>query len=47
MTMDIAELALTAEDRAFADEVRSWLERHLVGEFADARGVGGIADDDG
>jgi alkylation response protein AidB-like acyl-CoA dehydrogenase len=45
--MSLVDLDLTAEDRAFQDEVRAWLEEHLVGEFAEHRGIGGIADDDG
>jgi alkylation response protein AidB-like acyl-CoA dehydrogenase len=32
------------EDRAFADEVQRWLDSHLVGEFAEHRGVGGPDD---
>lgn len=39
-------LALTEEDRGFAEEARAWFDEHLVGEFAAYRGVGGPADDD-
>jgi len=35
------EIEIRPEDRAFADEVRRWLDEHLVGEFAAHRGVGG------
>jgi alkylation response protein AidB-like acyl-CoA dehydrogenase len=38
------EIEIRAEDRAFADEVRRWLDEHLVGEFAEHRGVGGPDD---
>jgi len=38
------EIEILAEDRAFADEVRRWLDEHLVGEFAEHRGVGGPDD---
>ena len=31
----------TSGDRAFREEVRDWLETHLSGEFAHARGLGG------
>ncbi|MCP2341011.1 acyl-CoA dehydrogenase family protein [Actinomadura rupiterrae] len=31
----------TPEDRAFRAEVRDWLETHLSGDFAHARGLGG------
>lgn len=34
-----------ASDDSFVEELRDWLADHLVGEFAAARGVGGIADD--
>ena len=30
--------------REFRDEVRTWLDEHLVGEFAEHRGIGGPAD---
>jgi alkylation response protein AidB-like acyl-CoA dehydrogenase len=35
------DLRFSAEDEAFRDEVRGWLDEHLVGEFADLRGAGG------
>ena len=38
------EIEIRPEDRAFADEVRRWLDEHLVGEFAAHRGVGGPDD---
>ena len=37
-------MEIRAEDHAFADEVRRWLDEHLVGEFAEHRGVGGPDD---
>ena len=40
------KLALSREEESFADEARTWLNEHLVGEFAQCRGVGGPADDD-
>jgi alkylation response protein AidB-like acyl-CoA dehydrogenase len=42
----LMDFALTAEELAFADEVRSWLEEHLVGEFAELRGRGGTGQED-
>jgi alkylation response protein AidB-like acyl-CoA dehydrogenase len=39
------DLALTPELRDFRDEVRTWLSEHLVGEFAEHRGVGFSWDD--
>ncbi len=39
------DLHLSAEERAFRDELREWLADHLVGEFRAAGGVGGPADD--
>ena len=38
------EIEIRPEDRAFAEEVRRWLDEHLVGEFAAHRGVGGPDD---
>ena len=38
------DIEIRAEDRAFAEEVRRWLDEHLVGEFAAHRGVGGPDD---
>jgi alkylation response protein AidB-like acyl-CoA dehydrogenase len=35
------DLTYSAEDEAFRDEVRTWLEENLSGEFADLRGRGG------
>ena len=39
------DLELTPELRDFRDEVRTWLAEHLVGEFAEHRGVGFSWDD--
>lgn len=39
------DLDLTPELRDFRDEVRTWLAEHLVGEFAEHRGVGFSWDD--
>ena len=36
----------TPTEEAFADEVRTWLAEHLVGEFADLRGRGGVGQED-
>ena len=36
----------TPAEEAFADEVRTWLEEHLVGDFADLRGRGGVGQED-
>ena len=38
------DIEIQPEDRVFADEVRRWLDEHLVGEFAEHRGVGGPDD---
>jgi alkylation response protein AidB-like acyl-CoA dehydrogenase len=38
--------ALSREEESFAEEARTWLNEHLVGEFAAHRGAGGPADDD-
>ena len=38
------KLALSREEESFADEARTWLNEHLVGEFAAHRGVGGPDD---
>ena len=35
------ELRESAEERAFRAEIREWLEAHLTGDFAGARGLGG------
>jgi methoxymalonate biosynthesis protein len=40
------ELSLRSADRDFADEARTWLAEHLVGDFARYGGVGGPADDE-
>ncbi len=38
------DIEIRAEDRSFRDEVRRWLDKHLVSEFAAHRGVGGPDD---
>ncbi|WP_372349789.1 acyl-CoA dehydrogenase family protein [Streptomyces sp. KL116D] len=38
------ELDFGPEVREFRDEIRTWLHEHLVGEFAEYRGVGGPTD---
>jgi len=40
------KFALSREEQSYADQARTWLNEHLVGEFAQCRGVGGPADDD-
>ncbi len=40
------DLSFSAEDERFRDEVRTWLEEHLVGDFAKLRGRGGLGDMD-
>jgi alkylation response protein AidB-like acyl-CoA dehydrogenase len=35
------DLRFSAEDETFRAEVRDWLERHLIGDFATLRGAGG------
>lgn len=39
------DLSLSPELKAFRDEVRTWLDEHLVGEFAAIKGVGWSWDD--
>jgi alkylation response protein AidB-like acyl-CoA dehydrogenase len=39
------DLTDTVEERAFRTEVRTWLEDHLVGEFAELKGPGGSGKD--
>jgi len=39
-------LSFSSEDEAFRDEVRGWLNDHLVGEFTALRGRGGLGDMD-
>jgi len=43
---EVMEFTRTAAEQAFADEVRTWLEEHLVGANADLRGRGGIGQED-
>jgi alkylation response protein AidB-like acyl-CoA dehydrogenase len=38
------DIEIRPEDQPFADKVQCWLDEHLVGEFAEHRGVGGPAD---
>ena len=40
------EFTRTAAEQVFADEVRTWLEEHLVGANADLRGRGGVGQED-
>ena len=40
------DLRFSAEDEAFRDEVRTFLEESLAADFADVRGRGGPGDDD-
>ncbi|EHB50299.1 acyl-CoA dehydrogenase domain-containing protein [Mycolicibacterium rhodesiae JS60] len=42
----IASLPLSPADRDFRDEVRTWLDEHLVGEFVGTADRGGPDDDD-
>ena len=39
-------LSFSAEDEAFRQEVRAWLDEHMVGDFARIRGRGGLGDMD-
>jgi alkylation response protein AidB-like acyl-CoA dehydrogenase len=41
----VDDRSLSPADREFRDELRSWLDEHLVGDFKRAGGVGGPADD--
>jgi len=45
-TDGIAALPLSAPDQEFRDEVRQWLDEHLVAEFVGAADRGGPDDDD-
>ena len=40
------DVARSPAEETFADEVRTWLEEHLVGEFDDLRGRGGVGQED-
>jgi alkylation response protein AidB-like acyl-CoA dehydrogenase len=40
------DLELTGSEAGFRDELRSWLDEHLVGDFRDVVGRGGPDDDD-
>jgi alkylation response protein AidB-like acyl-CoA dehydrogenase len=39
------DLSYSAEDEAFRAEIRSWLEDHLTGEWAELKGLGGPGKD--
>ncbi len=39
------QLRLDGPDREFRDELRSWLADNLIGDFAEHRGVGEVAND--
>ncbi|WP_322749437.1 MULTISPECIES: acyl-CoA dehydrogenase family protein [unclassified Frankia] len=39
------DVAVTAQDRQFQEEARSWIADHLTGDFRTILGVGGPADD--
>jgi alkylation response protein AidB-like acyl-CoA dehydrogenase len=39
-------LAFSPEDEAFREEIRTWLQEHLAGDFAQLRGRGGLGDMD-
>ncbi len=40
------DFTLTPQELTFADEVRTWLEEHLVGDFTQLRGKGGTGQED-
>ncbi|HEV8297277.1 MAG TPA: acyl-CoA dehydrogenase family protein [Acidimicrobiales bacterium] len=40
------DFSLSPSEQAFKEEVRTWLEEHLVGEFAELRGRGGTGQED-
>ena len=40
------DFSLTNAEQDFAEEVRTWLEEHLAGEFAKMRGKGGTGQED-
>jgi hypothetical protein len=42
----ISELPLSETDATFRDEVRTWLDEHLVGDFRNQAHRGGPDDDD-
>lgn len=42
----MSQLTLASADREFVEEVRTWLEEHLTGEFAKIRGKGGTGQED-
>lgn len=42
----ISEIPLSTADAEFRDEVRTWLDEHLTGEFAGQAHRGGPDDDD-
>ena len=45
-TLPLVDFQLSQQEQEFADEVRTWLEEHLVGEFGDLRGRGGVGQED-
>ncbi len=40
------DFSLTPQEETFAEEVRTWLQEHLVGDFAALRGRGGTGQED-
>ena len=40
------EFSRNSQEESFAEEVRTWLEEHLVGEFSDLRNRGGTGQED-
>ncbi|TML11002.1 MAG: acyl-CoA dehydrogenase [Actinobacteria bacterium] len=46
LTSGSVDFQLTPVELAFKEEVRTWLEEHMVGEFAQLRGRGGMGQED-
>ena len=46
ITWGAVDFQLSPAELAFKDEVRTWLEEHMVGEFAALRGRGGMGQED-
>ncbi|SVE00465.1 uncharacterized protein METZ01_LOCUS453319, partial [marine metagenome] len=42
----VVDFTRSTVEEEFADEVRTWLEDHLVGEFGGLRGHGGVGQED-
>jgi len=42
----MVEFSRTKQEESFAEEVRTWLEEHLVGEFSKLRNRGGTGRED-